>query len=78
MTTGSKRETALSLLLEQPGVAVEDIKFFKGDASTFTSEEFWGEVHSALLQERAGTAEVTATPPGGAKLVDVAAVLNSL
>ena len=76
--TGSMKEAALGLLLDQKGAVVEDIKFFKGDADSFTVEELWGQVHSALMQERMGTATISNEFVDGAVLVDAQAFLASL
>lgn len=79
MAPESKREAALALLFEQGGQSVEDVKFFPGDGvQSATEEEFWGQVHHALMQERAGTATIGTTFKDTAKLVDVKAVLTGL
>jgi hypothetical protein len=75
----SKREEALSLLFEQPGVTVEDVKFFVGvSVQSATEEDVWGQIHSALLQERMGTATVTTNFKDLAVLVDAKAFLSGL
>ena len=73
----SAKDMALSLLFED-GVEVQDVKFFKGDSPSVTEEEFWGEVRSALMQERMGTATVSTTFPDPAKPIDAVAFLESL
>jgi hypothetical protein len=73
------KDAALSLLFEQPGQKVEDVKFSPGDGiQSATEDEFWGQVHHALMQERAGTATIGTVFNDPAKLVDVKAVLANL
>jgi len=78
MEPKSKREAALSLLFGQVGEKVEDVKFFIGDSRSITEDDFWGQVHSALMQERMGKATISTTFADPAKPIDAKAFLNSL
>ena len=78
MTITSKKDVALSVLFGQPGETVEDVKFFRGDSSSATEDDFWGEVHEALFQERMGSATVSEVVADNSKMVDAKAFLLSL
>ena len=74
----SKKDAALALLFEQPGVTIRDVKFFKGALSNASEEDFWGEVNSALEQERDGTATVSKVFVSKAKVINAREFLDSL
>jgi len=79
MVPGSKKDAALSLLFERGGATIEDVKFFVGDeVGSSTEEDVWGQIHSALVQERMGTATITTKFEDPAKLVDAETFLCSL
>lgn len=56
----SKKDEVIALLFERDNEKVHDIKFFVGTQSSLVPEDrLWGEILSALIQEREGTARIS-------------------
>ncbi len=72
------RESSISLLEQQAGGRLLDIKLFRGNAEVITEEEIWEQIHSALLQEKRGAAKVTEWMDDPAIPVNVQEFLSSL
>lgn len=55
----NSKERLLSLLCDDSKVELLNIKFLRGDSPDLKAEELCEEVHSAILQIRAGAAETS-------------------
>ena len=54
----TREDKLLSFLFAGNGRTLENIKFFRGDRDLISAEELEAQVHSALMQKKAGRADV--------------------
>lgn len=78
MASNSKRDSALSLLFEQSGEKIVDLKFFVDSTKPKTENDLWDEIHSFLIEEKMGRAVVSKEYDDDAPEVNAVAFLNSL
>lgn len=65
--THSTKSAALGLLFGRDNVKITDVKFFVGSGNP-SVEAMWGEINSALEQEKNGTAVISSNFDDPAKL----------
>jgi hypothetical protein len=78
MTENNVKDQVLSFLFDQEGVTLRNIKLLVGDNQIVTEDEIWSEMHSALVQERMGTADVSTVFDDNRPTVDVEKFLSTL
>ena len=78
MNEQGKKAGLLTLLFEQEGKTLENIKFFRGERDVVSEDEFCNQVHSGLLQRRMGTAVVSDGFPEDERSLNVEEFVSTL